>query len=177
MADISIAEAKIYILYLVRAVPGISFHMLEENSADSLYMNYFTFNQAYDELTAGNLIDKHFETSGVTEALGGTETLTITSGGSAMLDEVLPAVSQPLLEHLETVSQRLSKIKSEKSSVTSEISQEEDGRFKVSLFSDKEGKQFLVSFMCEDEAEARRISAAWKSSEGKAVKAFLDALG
>ena len=46
MADISIAEAKIYILYLVRAVPGISFNMLEENSADSLYMNYFTFNQA-----------------------------------------------------------------------------------------------------------------------------------
>ena len=177
MADISIAEAKIYILYLVRAVPGISFHMLEENSADSLYMNYFTFNQAYDELTAGNLIDKHFEMNGVTDALGGTETLTITSGGSAMLDEVLPAVSQPLLEHLETVSRKLSQIKSEKSSVTAEISREEDGRIKVTLFSDKEGKSFRASFICKDEAEARRLSDAWKSGEDKAVKAFLNALG
>ena len=84
MADISIAEAKIYILYLVRAVPGISFHMLEENSADSLYMNYFTFNQAYDELTAGNLIDKHFEMNGITDALGGTETLSKTAAYRAL---------------------------------------------------------------------------------------------
>ena len=177
MADISIAEAKIYILYLVRAVPGISFHMLEENSADSLYMNYFTFNQAYDELTAGNLIDKHFEVSGVTDALGGTETLTITSGGSAMLDEVLPAVRQPLLEHLEMVSKKLSDLKSEKTSITTEITPEEGGKFKVTLFSDREGKAFSASFICASEAEARRICDNWKSGEDKAVKAFLDSLG
>ena len=177
MADISIAEAKIYILYLVRAVPGISFNMLEENSADSLYMNYFTFNQAYSELTAGNLIDKHFETSGVTEALGGTETLTITSGGSAMLDEVLPAVSQPLLEHLKLVAKKLTEIKNEKTSITTEITPEENGKFKVTLFSDREGRSFNVSFLCADEDEARKICKAWKSGEDKAVKAFLDSLG
>ena len=177
MADISIAEAKIYILYLVRAVPGISFHMLEENSADSLYMNYFTFNQAYDELTAGNLIDKHFETSGVTDALGGTETLTITSGGSAMLDEVIPAVRQPLLEHLEKVSAELTELMNSKISVTTEVAPDENGRFKVTLFSDKEGRQFRVTFVCGNEAEARKICDNWKSGEDKAVKAFLDSLG
>lgn len=177
MADISIAEAKIYILYLVRAVPGISFHMLEENSADSLYMNYFTFNQAYDELTAGNLIDKHFEMNGVTDALGGTETLTITSGGSAMLDEVMPAIRQPLLEHLEKVSGKLKEQMSIKSSVTTEIAPAGDGSFTVRLFSDKEGKAFRVSFRCETEAEARKVCDSWKSGEDKAVKAFLDALG
>lgn len=177
MADISIAEAKIYILYLVRAVPGISFHMLEENSADSLYMNYFTFNQAYDELTAGNLIDKHFEAGGVTDALGGTETLTITNGGSAMLDEVLPAVRQPLLEHLENVSQKLTDLMNKKISVTSEMSREADGRFKVTLFSDREGKAFRASFMCDSEAEARKLCDAWKNGEDKAVNAFFSALG
>ena len=177
MADISIAEAKIYILYLVRAVPGISFHMLEENSADSLYMNYFTFNQAYDELTAGNLIDKHFEMNGVTDALGGTETLTITSGGSAMLDEVLPAVRQPLLEHLKLVSKKLSELMSSKISVTAEMTHEEDGSFKVTLFSDREHRAFRVSFRCETETEARKVCDSWKSGEDKAVKVFLDTLG
>lgn len=177
MADISIAEAKIYILYLVRAVPGISFHMLEENSADSLYMNFFTFNQAYDELTAGNLIDKHFEMNGVTDALGGTETLTITNGGSAMLDEVLPAVRQPLLDHLEIVSKKLADLMNSKISVTAEMSRETDGRFKVTLYSDREGKAFRASFLCDSEAEARRLCDAWKNGEDKAVAAFFSALG
>ena len=176
MADISIAEAKIYILYLVRAVPGISFHMLEENSADSLYMNYFTFNQAYDELTAGNLIDKHYEMNGITDALGGTETLTITNGGSAMLDEVLPAVRQPLIEHLELVSKKLTDLMNRKISVTTELARESDGRFRVTLFSDKEGKSFRASFLCESEAEARKLCDAWKSGEDKAVNAFFSAL-
>lgn len=177
MADISIAEAKIYILYLVRAVPGISFHMLEENSADSLYMNYFTFNQAYDELTAGNLIDKHYEANGVTDALGGTETLTITNGGSAMLDEVLPTVRIPLLEHLELVSKKLTEQMNSKISVTAELTRESDGRFKVTLFSDREGKAFRAAFLCDSEAEARKLCDAWKNGEDKAVNAFFSALG
>ncbi len=176
MADISIAEAKIHILYLVRAVPGISFHMLEENSLDSLYMDFFTFNQAYDELTAGNLIDKNFEMNGVTDALGGTETLTITSGGSAMLDEVLPAVSQPVLEHLEKISARLAEQMSIKSSVTTEIAPEGDGRFKITLFADKDGRSFSASFICADEAEARRLCDSWKKSSSEAIAAFLSSL-
>ena len=83
MSDISIAESKIQILFLVDRAPGVSYHLLMEKCMEMLYSDFFTFSRAYEELIAGNLMDKSKsgEFSGV--SVGSTETLTLTDGGRA----------------------------------------------------------------------------------------------
>ena len=83
MADFTIAEAKIRILYLVSRVPGIGYHMLMNRCLDQLYTDFFTFSRAYEELIAGNLMDRTYEDDTSSTAIGGTETLTISAGGKA----------------------------------------------------------------------------------------------
>ena len=46
MTDLSSADAKIHILYIVGNVPGISYHMLMDKCLSSLYMEFFTFSKA-----------------------------------------------------------------------------------------------------------------------------------
>ena len=58
MSEISIAESKIQILYLVDRAPGVSYHLLMEKCMESLYTDFFTFSRAYEELISGNLMDK-----------------------------------------------------------------------------------------------------------------------
>ena len=57
MTDLSAADAKVHILYIVGNVPSISYHMLMDKCLSSLYMDFFTFSKAYSELIAGNLMD------------------------------------------------------------------------------------------------------------------------
>ena len=48
MSDISIAESKIQILYLVDRAPGVSYHLLMEKCMESLYTDFFTFSRSYE---------------------------------------------------------------------------------------------------------------------------------
>ena len=58
MSSVDIANAKIIILHLVSDTPGVTYHMLMDKCLDSLYMDFFTFSQGYDELIAANMLEK-----------------------------------------------------------------------------------------------------------------------
>ena len=83
MSQSEISDGKIHILYLVKNAPGVSYQMLMDKCLESLYLDFFTFSRCYDELIAGNLIDKQVHDTGTAEVVGNNETLVITKAAKA----------------------------------------------------------------------------------------------
>ncbi|MBE7070959.1 MAG: DUF4364 family protein [Ruminococcaceae bacterium] len=166
MADFTIAEAKIRILYLVSRVPGISYHLLMNRCLDQLYADFFTFSRAYEELIAGNLMDRSFEDADSNAAVGGTETLTISAGGKALLDDAMPAINSTVIANLESSAKELAEEMRLAALVTSSKTPVPGGLWKVSLFSDNKGMPFRCELTVNSEDEASELCRAWKASHG-----------
>ncbi len=177
MADISIVEAKIQILYLVCEAPGVSYHMLMEHCLNSLYTEFFTFSQAYNELIAGNLMDIKGEKGLESEALGGTEKIYITEGGKAVLNDIKPSLNIPMIKHLESASKELKSEVEEQKRANAIVGLNSSGQYTVTLFYENQGRPFNATITCEDEAQAKRISRIWAISKDAAVNDLLKALG
>ena len=167
MADFSIAEAKIRILYLVSRVPGVSYHLLMNRCLDQLYTDFFTFSRAYEELIRGNLMDKTMDESASAPAIGGSETLTISAGGKALLDDAMPAINATVIASLEESVKELAEEMRLASLVTSSKLKTPNGLWKVTLFSDNNGMPFRAELTVGSEAEANELCRAWKTSYGK----------
>lgn len=164
MADFSIAEAKIRILYLVSRVPGISYHLLMNRCLDQLYADFFTFSRAYEELIAGNLMDRVFEDANT--AIGGTETLTVSAGGKALLDDAMPAINSTVIANLDASAKELAEEMRLAALVTSSKTPTPEGLWKVTLFSDNQGLPFRCELTVSTETEASELCRAWKTSHG-----------
>ena len=89
MSSFTTADSKIHILYLVKNAPGVSYQMLLDKCMESLYIDFFTFCEVYNELIAGNLMDKTEADTGTGEVVGINETLSITKSG-----EAIPSISR-----------------------------------------------------------------------------------
>lgn len=166
MADFSIAEAKIRILYLVSRVPGISYHLLMNRCLDQLYTDFFTFSRAYEELIAGNLMDREMDDSDAVTAIGGTETLTVSAGGKALLDDAMPAINSTVIANLDATAKELAEEMRLASLVTSSKAPTSEGLWKVTLFSDNNGMPFRAEITVKTEDEASELCRAWKKSYG-----------
>ena len=164
MSDISIAESKIQILYLVDRAPGVSYHLLMEKCMESLYTDFFTFSRSYEELISGNLMDKSQSGDFTGEAVGSTENLTLTDGGRAVLNDLISSLSAPLLQHL---NEAAGEILSEMSKSSASLELAEGGKFRVILSSEGDGKPFSVTVTVDDEATARNLCKKWKSNCSK----------
>lgn len=167
MADFSIAVAKIRILYLVSRVPGISYHLLMNRCIDQLYADFFTFSRAYEELIAGNLMDREFDEGDSSSAIGGTEKLTVSAGGKALLDDAMPALNTAVVLNLDASVKELAEEMRLASLVTSSKTPTPDGLWKVTLFSDNSGMPFRAEITVRSESEASDICRSWKTSYGK----------
>ena len=161
MSDISIAESKIQILYLVDRAPGVSYHLLMEKCMKSLYTDFFTFSRSYEELISGNLMDKSSSGAFSGDAVGSTENLTLTDGGRAVLNDLLPTLNAPLRAHLDEAAKEIISEMAVNSNASMEPA--EGGKFRVNLSYTGE-KPFSASLTVDDEATATKICKQWKNS-------------
>lgn len=161
MSDISIAESKIQILYLVDRAPGVSYHLLMEKCMKSLYTDFFTFSRSYEELISGNLMDKSSSGAFSGDAVGSTENLTLTDGGRAVLNDLLPTLNAPLRAHLDEAAKEIISEMTVNSNASMEPA--EGGKFRVNLSYTGE-KPFSASLTVDDEATATKICKQWKNS-------------
>ena len=173
MSDISIAESKIQILYLVGRAPGVSYHLLMEKCMESLYTDFFTFSRSYDELISGNLMDKSKSGDFTGEALGSTENLTLTDGGRAVLNDLISSLSAGLIENLNQAASEIRNEMSKNSGTTASMELIEGGRFKVELAADNDGKPFTAAVTVDDEKTAVKICKKWRKVANKAPSEFL----
>ena len=167
MSDISIAESKIQILYLVDRAPGVSYHLLTEKCMESLYTDFFTFSRSYEELISGNLMDKSSSGAFTGDAVGSTENLTLTDGGKAVLNDLLSSLNAPLRARLDEAANAIISEMAANSGINASMELTEDGKFKVSL-SCEGAKPFSASLTVDDEATATKLCKQWKNSCTKA---------
>ena len=168
MSDISIAESKIQILYLVDRAPGVSYHLLMEKCMESLYTDFFTFSRSYEELISGNLMDKSKSEDFTPDALGSTEMLTLTDGGKAVLNDLMPSLSTSLIQHLDEAAEEIRSDMAKTSGTTASMELAENNKFRVNLTYSGDGKPFTASITVDDEATALKICKNWKNNCSKA---------
>ena len=174
MSDISIAESKIQILYLVDRAPGVSYHLLMEKCMESLYTDFFTFSRSYEELISGNLMDKSRSGDFTGDAVGSTENLTLTDGGRAVLKDLISSLNASLIDHLNEAAAEILSEMSKNSGITASLEPREDGKFLVNLATDNNGKPFSCSMTVDDEATAVKICKQWKKVASKASDELLN---
>ena len=158
MADLSAADAKIHILYIAGHVPGISYHMLMDKCLSSLYMDFFTFSKAYQELINGNLMDVPAGENGMGEAIGGTEQLNLSAGGLAVLEDITPSINFEVLQHLDAACTELNAKIRELARFKASTEPSGDGVVTVKLTSDN----MNIDIKCEDPSLAEKISCNWR---------------
>ena len=173
MSDISVAESKIQILYLVDRAPGVSYHLLMETCMESLYSDFFTFSRAYEELISGNLMDKSRTGDFSGDTVGSTEVLTLTEGGKAVLNDLYPSLSAPLSAHLEDAASEILSEMSKNSGYSASFEMTEDGRFRVNLAFAGNGKPFCASVTADDEQTATKLCKQWKEKCSEASEEFI----
>ena len=168
MSDISIAESKIQILYLVNRAPGVSYNLLMEKCMESLYTDFFTFSRSYEELISGNLMDKSKSGDFTADAVGSTENLTITDGGKAVLKDVLSSLSASLIQNLDEAADAIVRDMTKNSGTTASMELTNDNRFRVNLAYSGDGRPFTASVTVDDEDTALKLCKKWKDSCSKA---------
>lgn len=176
MSDISIAESKIQILYLVNKASGVSYHLLMEKCMESLYTDFFTFSRSYEELISGNLMDKSKTGDYAGDTVGSTERLTITEGGKAVLNDLVSSLSAPLVAHLDEAAAEILDEMSRSSGTKASIEPAANGDFKVVLETVHNGKPFEVTFTTSDEKTAVDICKKWKNIASTSAEEFLKIL-
>ena len=164
MSDISIAESKIQILYLVDRAPGVSYHLLMEKCMESLYTDFFTFSRSYEELISGNLMDKSSSGEYSGDAVGSTENLTLTEGGKAVLNDLLSSLNGPLQAHLDEAAAEIRDEMAKNSGTNASLGIAEDGKFHVTLIYSDNGKNVSATVTVDDEATAVKICRNWKKN-------------
>lgn len=173
MSDISIAETKIQILYLVDRAPGVSYHLLMEKCMESLYSDFFTFSRAYEELISGNLMDKSRTGEYSGDTVGSTESLTLTDGGKAVLNDLISSLSAPLLAHLDEAASEILSDMSENSGYSASLALAENGKFTVNLSYTGDDRPFAATVTVDDEATAVQLCKKWKGSCSKASEELI----
>lgn len=169
------ADSKILILYLVKNAPGVSYQMLMDKCMESLYTDFFVFSDCYNELIAGNLMDKEERDTGTGEVVGTNETIRITAGGEAVLDDVIDTVKPQVMSYLRKAANELRLALEEQNSVTAftELVGDGSGRILVKLNNLKNGRNFQCSFICENKDEADTVIRNWRNNYSDIFNSFL----
>lgn len=178
MASLSKADTKIHILYLVKHAPGVSYQMLLDKCMESLYVDFFVFSEVYNELIAGNLMDKTEGENGTGEVIGSNETLVLTEGGEAILEDVQDTLNDRKLGYLSKAAAELKAAVDDMNAVKAfaEPSGRSDGSFIVRLKTTKDGRDFHASIKVSGKEQADTICRNWRNASGEACDRFIDEL-
>ena len=174
MSNSEISDGKIHILYLVKHAPGVSYQMLMDKCLESLYLDFFTFSKCYTELIAGNLLDKEVGDTGTGEVVGTNETIKITRGGEAILEDIESTLNLQTLGYLKKAASELNEEVRKMNSVKafSVPSSDGNGTRKVTLTATGDGRDFTCSFKVPAK-QSEKILAAWRSNSAALAEEFV----
>ena len=164
MTQSEISDGKIHILYLVKNAPGVSYQMLMDKCLESLYLDFFNFSRCYNELISGNLLDKEVGDTGTGEVIGSNETIKITKGGEAILEDIESTLNLQTLGYLKKGPPKLRQ-KSEMNSVKAfaKPSSDGDGHTRSTLSTTKTAGIFLPVHSRYLRKKPTRILSNWRA--------------
>lgn len=163
MSRSEVSDGKIHILYLVKNVPGVSYQMLMDKCLESLYFDFFNFSKCYNELIAGNLLDREVGDTGTGEVIGSNETIRITRGGEAILEDVESTLNLQTLGYLKKAAADLLAEVEKLNSVKAFSVPADDGVSSfVTLSTVKDGRDISVRLKVPSN-KADQVIASWRS--------------
>lgn len=174
MTNSEISDGKIHILYLVKYAPGVSYQMLMDKCLESLYLDFFNFSRCYNELIAGNLLDKEVGDTGTGEVVGTNETIKITRGGEAILEDIESTLNLQTLGYLKKAAAELQSEVREKNAVKAFAKPCADdlGMCEVTLSTIKDGRSFSCSFKVKAE-EVDQVLNKWREQSSDIADNFV----
>jgi len=172
MSNSEVSDGKIFILYLVKHAPGVSYQMLMDKCLESLYLDFFNFSRCYNELIAGNLLDREVHDTGTGEVIGSNETIRITRGGEAILEDLLSTLNLQTLGYMNKASGELQEEVRKLNSVKAFSQPDSDGMSLVTLSTTLDCKDFTCSFKVRNE-DVDGVLSVWRSQSGSLTDEFL----
>lgn len=170
------AKAKILILHIVSDVPGITYHLLMDKCLDSLTMDFFSFSEFLNELISSNLLEITSETdgTGLSTADSSEKLIYITSGGSAVLEDIKSTISSTTKAFLNEAKEELTKAVALRNSIKSNI-EIIDGRIFATLtINDESGISFKTQVRCDSQEAATELCTKWRKNAINAKETFLN---
>lgn len=173
------AKAKIIILHIVSDVPGITYHLLMDKCLASLTMDYFSFTECFNELLSSNLIESISETDGTGAVTAdSTENLiSITRGGSAVLEDIKTTLSVSTKKFLSDAKADLTAIMAQRNSIKASVEVIDDIIYAVLAINEDNMPSFKTLIRCENQEEASSLCSKWRKNAFSArdsLRASLD---
>lgn len=167
MTEPDLTNAKLILLYIVKEFPGIPSAELTDHAIGSLYMDYFSYVQALEDLRRDRLLVQSVRKN---ESLKDAsrkpiERFDITPEGESVLAFLLPKMPAGIRSYLstETASRRTDNRR--ESSVIADYSLDASGSYRVQLvLYDGSRKTAELSLSAPDEKTAKEMCRRWKES-------------
>jgi hypothetical protein len=176
MEKAGLAISKLIILTIVKKLPAITQSQLTNLSLETLYMDYFTFVQAFQDLIRDKLlVASNRKDENRTDAGGKPVTrCDITSQGDAVLTTLSGQIPMHVKTYLHQIMSSRQKDMRREHDVRSNYSPDANGHFIVSL-SQHDGIQEImsISLSVPDKEMAKKICRQWKNQPGTTYVAVL----
>jgi len=179
VTDPETTDAKLILLYIVNEFRGIPSPELMDHAIASLYMDYFTYIQATEELRRDRLL--HQAVRKGEEELDSCgrpiERCDITPEGERVLSFLLPKLPAGIRTYLTAETESRQSENRKRSSVFADYSIDANGAYRVHLIlSDAVRKMCDITLTAPDEKTAREMCRRWKESTADIYTNLLHAL-
>lgn len=165
MANTDMPNAKIIILFILSKVNGIPTSQLMDCAVESLYMDYFLFTQAKQELLDQGLMTEGERKSELRKDASGRTLLScdITPAGTEILQRLLPSVPAGIRAYLSSASKSWRHESSESESVFADYYPNDEGTWEVKLCLIERGATtFSLVWHAPSEEVAERTCRRWR---------------
>ena len=158
---------KLILLYMLRQVQGLSSDEWMRWAIDSLYLDYFSFVQAKEDLIRDHLVSESQRKN--ERRLQPSESpvlrCDLTPEGEAILDQLLPTLAPHIRSYLYEEGKKRRRTEDEKNSVLAHFAPDANGKVQVFLSLRETGQTVMdISFQTPNEQRAQEICRRWKTS-------------
>jgi len=167
VTDSETTYAKLIILYILKECPGIPSQELMDHAIASLYMDYFTYVQALEELRRDRLLQQAVRKDEALLDAGRRpiERCDITPEGEVVLSFLLPKMPVGIRSYLTTETENRRSDNRKRTSVMADYSVDANGAYRVHLIlSDGVRKTADIALIAPNEKTAREMCRRWKES-------------
>jgi hypothetical protein len=160
-----LAITKLIILSIVRRIPAITLNQLTAIALDTLYMDYFGFASAFDDLGRDQMIAAAVRKDETVKDASGHQVIRcdITQRGLAVLETLENRIPLPIRSYLAQEGAAWQKDIRRQRQLTAQAEPDADGHYQVRL-RQTEGTRALVdlSLSIPDKTLARQICEQWQ---------------
>lgn len=165
MANTDLPNAKIIILYILSKVDSIPSSQLMDCAMESLYMDYFLFSQAKQELLDQHLMTESVRKDELRKDASGypVHSCDLTPEGTEILSRLLPSVPAGIRAYLTSASKSWRRDQASSDSVYADYAPTDEGTWEVDLrLIENRATTFSIKWHAPTEEAAIRTCERWR---------------